>query len=432
MPLKSLRNLLTGNSFKMRGLLSLIFIGVIVYSSVAQDVEYAKTCLNKLASKSFHGRGYVKKGDLKAAKFIAKEFKKQKLKSFGDDYFQEYGFPINTFPGKIKIEIDGEKLIPGIDYVISCSNSSVDGEFKLHYLPEEINTDSLFADYYSQHEFKSDELLVVKGNLRQFYGKFLAGPAGVILLSDKKQWWHVSNGFITNESIWIKASASAFENKPASIKIKFNNKFYEDYPTQNVAGLIKGSKYPDKYFVFTAHYDHLGMMGNKTYFPGANDNGSGTSMLLDLARYFSLPENQSEYSIIFIAFSGEESGLHGSAYFAENPLFPLENIKLLVNLDMVGSGSNGITVVNSTIYKDLLQKMRNINDEYSYLKQIKQRGESCNSDHCPFYQKGVKAVFIYTMGKELKEYHTVDDTADNFPFTAYDGLFKLLVRLTSN
>lgn len=416
----------------MKILLSLTLIVTIAYSSVSQNVEYAKSCLNKLTSESFHGRGYVKKGDLKTAKFIAGEFKKHKLKSFGQDYFQKYDIPINTFPGKVNVEIDGEKLIPGVDYVISCSNSSVKGEFKLVYLPDQINNDSLFADYYSKNEFKKNEILVVKANLRNFYGKFIAGPAGVILLNEKKQWWHVSNGFNTNESIWIKANTSKFEGKPYSIKIKINNKFYENYPTQNVVAFIKGNKYPEKYFVFTAHYDHLGMMGNKTYFPGANDNGSGTSMLLDLARHFSLPENQSEYSIVFIAFSGEESGLHGSTYFADNPLFSLENIELLVNMDMVGSGSKGITVVNSSIYENLLKKMRDINDKNSYLKQIKQRGESCNSDHCPFYKKGVKAVFIYTMGDELKEYHTVYDTADNFPFTAYDGLFKLLVKLTLN
>ncbi|PLX09212.1 MAG: aminopeptidase [Marinilabiliales bacterium] len=416
----------------MKSFVSFIFIILTSYYSVAQDVEYARSCLNKLSSKSFHGRGYVKKGDLKAAKFIAGEFKKHKLESFGEDYFQNYQFPINSFPGKISVEISDKKLIPGIDYVISCSNSSVDGEYKLHYLPEHINNDSLFADYYSKHDFTINEILVVKAKLRKFYGKYIDGIAGVILLSDKKQWWHVSNGNYTNNTIWIKAKTTAFDAKPKHIKIKFKNEFFEKYPTQNVVAFLKGSKYPEKYFVFTAHYDHLGMMGNKTYFPGANDNASGTSMLLDLARHFSLPENQSEYSIVFIAVSGEESGLHGSRYFADNPMFPLENIELLVNLDMVGSGSNGITVVNSAIYPDLLEKMRDINEKHSYLKQIKKRGESCNSDHCPFYKKGVKAVFIYTMGDELKEYHSVDDTAENFPFTAYDGLFKLLVQLTLN
>ncbi len=171
------------------------------------------------------------------------------------------------------------------------------------------------------------------------------------------------------------------------------------------------------------------MMGNQTYYPGANDNASGTAMILDLARHYSLPENKPDYSMVFILFSGEEVGLYGSKYFANNPLFPLEDVKLLVNLDMVGSGSEGITVVNGTLYDDLIQEMQTINTENQYLKEIKLRGESCNSDHCPFYQKGVQSIFIYTRGKELTEYHTVADNSENFPFTAYNGLFGLLTAL---
>ncbi len=403
-----------------------------VYFANGQDVEYARICLDKLTSKAFHGRGYVKNGDLKAAGFIAKEFGKDNLSSFGEGYFQGYSFPINSFPGKITFKIGDEKLIPGDDFVISCSNKSADGEFNLVYLPDNIDSDSLFADYYSANNFRPNDILVVKANLRGLYGKAFDGIAGVMLLSDKSPWWHVSNGTNLNNTIWIKARSSKFANKPAKARIKFENKFFGNYKTQNVIGFVKGRKYPGKYFVFTAHYDHLGMMGNKAYFPGANDNGSGTSMVLDLARHYSLPENRPDYSIVFITFSGEESGLHGSGYFAENPLFPLQDIKLLINLDMVGSGSDGITVVNSGIYKDLLEKMRTLNNKNSFLKRIKERGESCNSDHCPFYQKGVKSVFIYTMGGELKEYHTVYDNADKFPFTAYDGLFKLLTNLVDN
>jgi len=410
----------------------LISLMLLIHLAEGQDVDYARTCLNKLTSKAFHGRGYVKKGDKKAAAFIAEEFRKDNLSSFGEDYFQYYSFPINTFPGKITLEIDDGKLIPGEDFVISCSNKSTDGEFNLVYLPDDIDNDSLFADYYSVNNFRPNDILVAKANLRGLYGKAFEGIAGVMLLSDKSPWWHVSNGAFINNTIWIKAKSSKFIDKPAKARIKFKNEFFADYQTQNIVGFVKGKKYPDKYFVFTAHYDHLGMMGNKAYFPGANDNGSGTSMILDLARHYSLAENRPDYSIVFITFSGEESGLHGSRYFAENPIFDLKNIELLINLDMVGSGSEGITVVNSSIYKDLLEKMRGINDDYSFLKQIKERGESCNSDHCPFYQKGVKAVFIYTMGDELKEYHTINDKADDFPFTAYDGLFKLLTRLVKN
>jgi Zn-dependent M28 family amino/carboxypeptidase len=105
----------------------------------------------------------------------------------------------------------------------------------------------------------------------------------------------------------------------------------------------------------------------------------------------------------------------------------LEAISLLINLDMVGTGSEGITIVNSIAYKELLDDMIEINEKNNYLSKIKERGESCNSDHCAFYNKGVKSIFIYTMGQEHLAYHTPDDTADKIPFTAYNGLFGLLI-----
>ena len=410
---------------KIRNTLIFVFL-ISGYFLPAQDVDYARDCLNKLTSKGFHGRGYVKNGDIKAAKFVAGEFEKNGLLHFGNSYFQNYVFAINTFPGRIKIKLDKKSLIAGKDYVISCSNFSTKGEFNLVYIPDSINNDSLFRDFISKSRFKNSEVVVTSASLRKSYGKEIEGIRGVVVFTQKTPWWHVSNGGSFNETFWIKIAAEKFSEKPKTISVKFENEFVEAHQTQNVIAFVKGRKYPEKFFVFTAHYDHLGMMGNKAYFPGANDNGSGTSMLLDLARHYSKIENQPDYSIAFMALSGEEAGLHGSSFYAENPLFPLENIKLLLNLDMVGTGSDGITVVNSGIYKDLLEQMRKINDEKGYLKQIKKRGESCNSDHCPFYQKGVKSVFIYTMGNEHLDYHTIYDDANEFPFTAYNGLFKLL------
>ena len=403
---------------------------LLLFSSLlfSQDVDYARFCLNKLTSEQFHGRGYVKKGDLKAAKFIATEFKKDGLNGFTPNYFQHYAFPINTFPGKIKLKLNDVELKPGSDFVISLSNSATKGEYELVYLSDKINNDSLLLDYINKNEFKENTVLVVNGRFR-LYGHKLEKVAGVVIVENKKIWWHVSNGSTTNNTLWIRIHKDNLQTKPTNLYIDFDNKFFDEYKTQNVVGFVKGKKYPDKYYAFTAHYDHLGMMGKTAMFPGANDNASGTSMLMDLARFYSLPENQPDYSIVFMAFSGEESGLNGSSFFAANPLLPLKKIKLLINLDMVGSGSDGITVVNSSVYPDLLEKMRKINNEYSLLKQVKERGESCNSDHCPFYQKGVKSVFIYTMGKELPEYHTVNDKSENFPFTAYDQLFKLITKV---
>ena len=127
-----------------------------------------------------------------------------------------------------------------------------------------------------------------------------------------------------------------------------------------------------------------------------------------------------------MAFSGEEVGLLGSQHYVRNPLFKLDKIKMLINLDMVGTGSDGIKIVNGSIYKKEFNKIRKINAKNKYLKAVNSRGESCNSDHCPFYKMGVPSFFIYTLGDEYKEYHNINDKAENLPLTKYPELFKLM------
>jgi Zn-dependent M28 family amino/carboxypeptidase len=204
------------------------------------------------------------------------------------------------------------------------------------------------------------------------------------------------------------------------------SEFYDAFQTQNIIGYVKGKVQPDTFLVFTAHYDHLGQMGPEAYFPGGNDNASGTAMLLDLASYFSDKHNRPYYSVVFIAFGGEEAGLLGSFYYVNHPLFPLSQIKFLINIDMVGSGSDGIKVVNGSVFKNDFERMVKLNDKNNYLKKVSPRGAAANSDHFPFYDKGVPSFFIYTLGDECKEYHNIYDTPENVPYTEYDDLFRLL------
>ncbi len=393
----------------------------------AQDIEYARKVLGKLTAKNFHGRGYLKKGDEKAAHYIARQFEKNNVQNLDSVYFQSYNFAINTFPGKIVVEIDDTKLNPGEDYVISCSSPTVDGTFTLAFLPDTIPTDSGFIQTINEHK-NSGAFLISNYYPRKLYGKTFDGIEGIIILDKKTPGWHVSNGNKVQNTVWLKIKKTALPDDAKKISISATSLFIDEYKTQNVIGFVKGKKHPDRFIFFTAHYDHLGMMGNKTWFPGANDNGSGTAMVIDLARHFALSENQPDYSIAFVLFSGEEAGLHGSSYYANNPLFPLEQIRMLINLDMVGTGSEGITVVNGKAYQDVMNAFNKINEENNFLPEIKARGEACNSDHCPFYKKGVKSIFIYTRGKEHMEYHTIKDVDDNFPFTAYESLFGLLTK----
>jgi len=408
-------------------LFALIIFGL-SFQSWSQDLDYARKVHKKLTSNSFHGRGYVKNGDRIAAGFIAKQFSMDGLQAFTNSYFQYYDFPVNTFPGKITLTIDGLNLVPGEDFVISSSAPTVDGTFNLHILPDTINTVESLLHFIERETF-NNQFLVVEGDFRKLYGHTISGIKGVILLTEKTPYWHVSNSGQVDSTVWVKIKKDRLPAGASSISLKAANIFIPDYSTQNVIAFVKGKKQPDRFIVFSAHYDHLGMMGNKTIFPGANDNGSGSAMLLDLARHYSQAENQPDHSIVFMAFSGEERGLMGSTFYADHPLFPLEQIELLINLDMVGTGSEGITIVNATVFPELFKRFVNLNEKRHFVKEVKERGESCNSDHCPFYKKGVPSIFIYTRGKEHLAYHTPLDNADNFPFTAYNGLFKLLTAV---
>jgi aminopeptidase YwaD len=126
-----------------------------------------------------------------------------------------------------------------------------------------------------------------------------------------------------------------------------------------------------------------------------------------------------------MAFTGEEVGILGSTYYTEHPLFPLSKIKVELNLDMVGTGDEGIMLVNGAVFEKEYNTLVKINDEKKYLKKIGKRGEAAISDHHPFYKNGVKSFFIYTLGG-TSEYHNMLDVAKTLPLTEYEDLFRLL------
>lgn len=397
-----------------------------VFTVKSQDIAYAKEVLTKLTKSEMKGRGYVKQGDRKAAEYLAGEFEKNGLKPLDSSYFQPYTFNINTFPGRMMVKIDGAKLIPGEEYVVGSSASTIRGEFPLFFLPDEVDSLAKLNAFIDGKSFAST-FLVTKNPFKEIYSKTVPGVLGVIVLTEKEPGWSVRDGLTVESTYWIKMRNEKMLPTSSTIKINVENELLRKYSTQNVIGYVEGKVRPDRFIVYTAHYDHLGMMGKSTMFPGANDNASGTAMLMDLAKFYAQPENQPDWSIAFMAFSGEEAGLLGSTHYVKNPLFRLEAINLLINLDMVGTGSDGITIVNGIAYKELYDDFVEINTANNYVAEIKDRGEACNSDHCPFYNEGVKSIFIYTMGKEHMAYHNTNDTPSTLPLTSYDGLFKLLI-----
>ncbi|MFN8117354.1 MAG: M28 family peptidase [Bacteroidia bacterium] len=375
---------------------NIIFILVFfsILASYSQDTTYARQVIKKLCSKELLGRGYVNDGVNKAASYISKEMKAIGLSKFGKSYSQFYSFPVNTFPGKISVVLDGRTLVSGKHYLIEPSAKTIKQGFQLY------KTDSV--TYEANDGRRSFPLKVkLKKKLTYTVATELSDVATIELLKD------------------------SFPNELKNIDVIFENKFIPNFKCQNLCGFIKGTQQPDSFIVFTAHYDHLGAMGTEAFFPGANDNASGVSVLLNLAKYYKA--HPSKFSIAFIFFSGEEAGLLGSKYYSEHPLFPLSKIKFLTNLDLLGTGDDGIMVVNATVFKEQFEKLKSINDTKNYLKQVKQRGKAANSDHYWFTEKGVPSFFIYTMGG-ITSYHDIYDIEKTLPLTKYLEVCKLLIE----
>jgi aminopeptidase YwaD len=386
-----------------------------------QDSLYARKVINTLTSAKYHGRGYVRNGDSKAAKYIAQEFKKYHVKKQQDTYFQKFSFGVNTFPSDMKVTVDGKDLQPGIDFIIYPSSASSSQEFPITEVDSAASVEQLKADvssciFISNKAFNADRDAATAALENKKSG-------AVALIEDTKLTWSVGRSRLAVPVLII--LKKSLPDHPRNISLKIKSVFKSAHQTQNIIGYVEGKENPDSFLVFSAHYDHLGMMGSQTIFPGANDNASGIAMLLNMMKYYSDPANKPECSIVFTAFAGEEAGLVGSRYYTEHPVFDLKKIKFLINLDLVGTGDEGITVVNATEFKPEFELLKSINEEKKYLPFIGERGKAKNSDHYFFSEKGVPCFFIYTMGG-IKAYHDVNDKGITLPLTRFKETFRLI------
>ncbi len=213
----------------------------------------------------------------------------------------------------------------------------------------------------------------------------------------------------------------------------------------NVLGLVEGTDLKDEVVVVCAHYDHDGILPDGTYFPGADDNGSGTVAVLELARTFAQAKkegNGPRRSILFIALAAEERGLLGSKYYVANPALPLRNTVACINIDMIGRiddkhlngnhnyihviGTNRLSTdlksilegANRTIQLELDDMYNNPDDPLRLYYR---------SDHYNFAQKGIPSLFFFS-GLH-PHYHTPEDTADKIDFPMMVKREKLIFHV---
>ncbi|WP_114777426.1 M28 family peptidase [Botryobacter ruber] len=257
----------------------------------------------------------------------------------------------------------------------------------------------------------------------------------------------------TPDKMLAYASAVAKAGKPApstftavkDVTIKTERKS-NPLPTENVLGFVEGSDKKDEVVVVTAHYDHVGVdptLEGDQIFNGANDDGSGTVAVIELAEAFAQAKKDGfgpRRSILFMTVTGEEKGLLGSEYYSQNPVFPLANTVADVNIDMIGrmdykyektNNSNYIYVIGSDklsselhrINEEANQKYVNLTLDYTYNDENDPNRFYYRSDHYNFAKHGIPIIFYFNGVHD--DYHKPSDSVDKIIFESAEKAARL-------
>ncbi|MBU8892772.1 MAG: M28 family peptidase [Bacteroidales bacterium] len=228
--------------------------------------------------------------------------------------------------------------------------------------------------------------------------------------------------------------------KPAQFSLKINySPSIDSLQTENIIGFID-SENTDNSIIVGAHYDHIGRNYNYEINYGADDNASGTTGMLTIAKLLSQATKDGiklKKDIVFIAYSAEELGLHGSEYYVQNPVFPLQKTDLVFNLDMIGrnmdddpENSNRVFLLKWKGGAKYIKNVKKLNNEYTALIVDKSPGLknrilwTFGSDHYSFVKNGISSVTYFTALHN--DYHTPGDTPDKLNYDKMNRIVKLV------
>ena len=401
--------------------------------ALAQNLPYFKRIVKELSSAKYQGRGYARGGANKAGKYLAREFEKAGV---DEVTLQPFTIDINTFCGAMEMRADGRKLRPGVDFSMREYSPGVHGEFPVYYVDTlNFDGDRLLAELARPENAGCmvccDFWFTYKH--REVFSKLQkAGEcanAGLLYTWEAPIKFYKAYGekVVDKPIVWVTPEAIEGVKR---VKLNVDNEFLEDYGLFNVIAKVEGARH-DSCYVFTAHYDHLGNLGPRVFYPGANDNASGTATILTLAEHYA--RNRPQFDMYFLAFSGEDANLRGSTYYVEHPVVPLEQIKFLFNIDMIGDDNPAIYCELSDAGMKQFSKFEEVNASQHLFTKI-DRGElAANSDHYPFAERGVPCIFLENQeGSAFQHYHTPADNFRTVKFDSYEPVFRLVTGFIEN
>jgi hypothetical protein len=223
---------------------------------------------------------------------------------------------------------------------------------------------------------------------------------------------------------------------------KQHEKDFEKLATMNILGFLQGKSKPEEVIVISAHYDHIGISKSGEINNGADDDGSGTAAVLELAEAFVKAKkegNGPERSILFILFTGEEKGLLGSKHYADfEPIIPLKNIICNLNIDMIGRkddkhetdqylyliGADKISKDLDSISKTINKDKLGFEIDYTYNNEEDPNRFYYRSDHYNFAKHNVPIVFFFTGVHE--DYHKSGDDVEKILFPKYSKISQYI------
>ncbi|MBW1296632.1 M28 family metallopeptidase [Aquimarina litoralis] len=214
--------------------------------------------------------------------------------------------------------------------------------------------------------------------------------------------------------------------------------------SENVLAYIKGTEKPDEIVVISAHYDHIGVDANGNIYNGADDDGSGTVSILEIAEAFAAAAKDGygpKRSILFLHVTGEEKGLYGSSYYTENPVFPLEKTVTNLNIDMIGRidekhkekdknqyiyliGSDRLSTELHNISEEANNEYTKLDLDYTYNAKDDRNRFYYRSDHYNFAKNNIPIIFYFNGVHE--DYHEPSDTADKIEYDLFTKRTKLV------
>ena len=428
----------------MKNIILSLVLFLCALSVSAQDTNYMRQVLRQLTSEQFKGRGYSFRGDSVAAEYIRKELRRLQVKPLADNYFQSYSFSTFAMEGPLRLKVNDRKLKPYEHFRVPAWSKSTWGEYKVITVSPEVmvDTDAMRKFLKKNNDMLQDVFVYIDAGKWQLSSLGDAKKVMAAVDNLRRRNPFNSRGIIVGLNslntcspaytdyehgyAYIEVLDSLMPQKVKTLNCDIFTQFNPDYKTQNIYGYVPGEV--DTMVVYTAHYDHLGTMGDSVVFYGAHDNASGVATVLDIARM--AVREKPHYTHVFCFFSGEEAGLKGSKYAAEHPVFDLSKVRLLINIDMFCGGDEGLMIFNADApeTRPFVDRLETLNEVLQIAPEIRRRTNRPNSDHWHF-SKQVPAVFILTMGQRYGGYHDPQDTCERCGLENYINYVTLISSL---